>query len=401
MSSIDEKTFINPTTNSINTNSPPKFMHSITEPFNNLPVPQLKRSQSTSAYRSFSDVGEKPTFSGPDMNMPEMNLSGWEDIMYQEQDLKVGDMILNARDQTLSFGSIGTQRVYSQPYDDTFKDKEMTTITVQKWADDRIPTNNDSILEKHINNHRTDIYYFDFFAIFEIGSNRIPISYCNTTASYKGAHLGSHSGDTTETKIIRVIIMNLDGSTNMEYVRIQKLRHTIVLNIPNLVELSKTETVAIYLYNAGYNGGREHTLDNYRPQDTVCDICTVDEDNNKKKYLFESPLYTEDSITHSAAMVSLISVNSDEVKINILQKFAQGIATAPENLYHRIKDKFWPELTELEPSLKAFDTKPTPTNHIEEADDELDELPGVLPPPMAGLQRSNAQPIRRSMAGQP
>jgi hypothetical protein len=165
--------------------------------------------------------------------------------------------------------------------------------------------------------------------------------------------------------------MNLDGSTNMEYVRIQKLRHTIVINIPNLVELSKTESVAIYLYNAGYNVGREHTLDNYKPQETVCDIYAVDEDNNKTKYLFESPLYTEDSITHSAALVSLISVNSDEVKINILQKFAQGIATAPEKLYCRIKDKFWPELTELEPSLKAFDTKPTPTTHEEEADDEL------------------------------
>jgi len=404
MSSIDEKTFITPSTNSTNstpstnsTNTVSKIKHSITEAYNNSSVPRFKRTQTTSAYRSFSSVGDEPTFTGSNMDMPEMNLSGWEDIMYQEQDLKVGDMILNARDQTLSFGSIGTQRVHSQPYDNTFKDKEMTTITVQKWAADRIPTNNDSILEKHINNHRTDTYYFDFFAIFEIGGNRMPITYSNTTASYKGTHLGSHSGDTTETKIIRVIIMNLDGSTNMEYVRIQKLRHTIVLNIPNLVELSKTESVAIYLYNAGYNVGREHTLDNYMPQETVCDICTVDEDNNKKKYLFESPLYTEDSITHSAALVSLISVNSDEVKINILQKFAQGIAIAPEKLYCRIKDKFWPELTELEPSLKAFDTKPTPTTHEEEADDEQ---PGVPPPPMTGLQRSNAQPFRRSMAGQ-
>jgi hypothetical protein len=156
MSSIDEKTFITPSTNSTNstpstnsTNTVPKIKHSITEAYNSS-VPQFKRAQTTSAYRSFSSVGDKPIFTGS-MDMPEMDLSGWEDIMYQEQDLKVGDMILNARDQTLSFGSIGTQRVHSQPYDDTFKDKEMTTITVQKWTADRIPTNNDSILEKYIN----------------------------------------------------------------------------------------------------------------------------------------------------------------------------------------------------------------------------------------------------------
>jgi hypothetical protein len=404
MSSIDKKTFINPTTNpinpttnSINTNSPPKLMHSITEPFNNLPGTQFKRSRSTIAYRSFTGEGDKPKISGSDMS--EIILSEWDDITYQELDLKVGDVRLNARDQTLSFGSIGTQLVSSYQYNDSLENKEMTTINVQQWPADRIPTNGDSSLDAYINSyHNTEKYFFDFFAIFEIGNNRIPITYCNTTASYKEIHLGSHSGDITETKIIRVNVMNLDGSTSIKYVEIKKLRHTIILNIPNLVEISKTEPVAVYLYNAGYNGGREHMLYNYMSQETVCDIYTVDEDNNKKKYLFESPLYTEDSITHSAALVSLISVNSEEVKINILQKFAQGIATDPTKLYNRIKNKFWAELTELEPSLKAFDTKPTPTTHVEEADDDLDELPGVLPPPMAGLQRSNAQPLRRSIA---
>lgn len=377
MSSIDEKTYINTNSNDT-TNSIPKITHSITEPSNKTTPPKFLRTSSTTAYRSFSCVGEQPTFSGPDMSdildFPGINQNGWENIIYQDQDLKIGDSILNARDQTLSFGSIGTQSVYSHPSNDTYKDKEMPTIVVQKWEADRKPTNNDSILEKHINNHRTGTYYFDFFAIFEIGGNRIPISYIKTAAHYKGLHLGSHSGDTTETKIIRANVMNLDGSMTVEYIRIHKLRHTIILNIPNLVELSKTEAISIYLYNAGYNGGKEHTLDNYMPQETVCDILTVDEDNNKKKYLFESPLYTDDSITHSAALVSLISVKNDEVKIHILQKFAQGIASAPNILYSRIKDKFWAELTELEPSLKAHDTN---TESIMEED--LPPLPPGMP----------------------
>lgn len=361
MSSIDMNT---KTTN-------PKIIKSIT----NIPnAPILKRS-CTDTYRSISSVGNKATISDIKFDGIDADQSGWSNVPYEETDLHDGDILLNNTSNTLRFGSIGSQSISKVKYNKSYDDEVMPEFKVNIWPTDKVLSNNDTILETFINKGDNDIHYYDFFAVIQIDNATYPIAYNKCVNYYKDKHLASHSGDTTETKLIRVFIINLDGTITVEYVQIRKLRHTIIINIPNLIEIANDKSVAVFLYNAGYNGGCEHMLVNYMPQEIVCDISIIDVDNNKKKYLFESPLYAEDSVKHSAALVAMVSIKSDEAKIHILQKFEQGSASNPDILHRRVITKYKTSLLELDTSLQSVE--------------DHDEMPQfMLPPPMVGIQRS-------------
>jgi len=357
----------------------PKIIKSITEIPNAMPI--LKRS-CTDTYRSISSVGDKATISDIKFDGINADQSGWCDIPYEETDLHDGDIILNNISNTLSFGSVGSQSIRKLKYDKSYDDKIMPEFKVTIWPADKVQSNNDSILETFINKGKNDIHYYDFFAVIQIDNDTYPIAYNRCVNYYKDRHLASHSGDITETKLIRVFIINLDGTTTIEYVNIVKLRHTIIINIPNLIEIANDKSVAVFLYNAGYNGGREHTLVNYMPQETVCDISIIDVDNNKKKYLFESPLYAKDSLEYSAALVAIVSIKSDEAKIYIHQKFEHGIASKPNVLHRKI-------ITKYKTSLQSVEEHAHEQQDHEQHDHGHEEMPQfMLPPPMLGIQRS-------------
>jgi hypothetical protein len=404
MFSIDEKTTIptntntNPNTNTDVITKKPEILRGITSAPSN--ILKLTRQSSTGAYRSITSLGAKPEISGNITTSSDkaldIDLNGWLNIQYEDNDLVPGNKITNSISHTLSVGSIGTQLISSKSYNYEYYDKQvMPTFTVKKWETDRKQNKTDTLLEKYFNTPHEDSVnknFYDFFAVFQIGNTRIYLTYKITNAIYKGIHLGSHSGDITEDKVIRVNIVNLDGSIEKKYITITKLRHTIILNIPNLVKIAETEPVAVFFYNAGYIMGSEHKLDNYIEQETVCDVCTIDDDNNKKKYLFEAPIYTTDSENHSAALVSIISIDNNDVNINVVRFFSQGIATKPEILHSKIKETFWATLTEVEPALKAFDTLETSTKENTLAE-EAPNIPQIQAPIQGIIRRSFARQL--------
>ena len=397
MSSIDEKTTIPTNTNPELITKKPKIFKSIT--CGPTDVPKLTHQLSTNNYRSISCIGAKPHISeNTTMNIClDMDLDGWLNIPYEDNDLVPGNNIINSKNHTLSMGSIGTQLISSKSYNYEYYDTQvMPTFTVKKWETDRKQNKTDTLLEKYFNtshSHEDSVNnFYDFFAVFQIGNTQINLTYSITNATYKETHLGSHSGDITEDKVIRVKVVNLDGSIDIKYITITKLRHTIILNIPNLVKIAETEPVAVFFYNAGYDMGSEHKLDNYIKQETVCDMCTIDDDNNKKKYLFEAPIYTKDSENHSAALVSMISIDNNDVNINVVRFFSQGIATKPKILHSKIKDTFWTELTEVAPALKSFDTLQT-SKKEDTVEEEARDIPHFMPHIPGGIRRSFARQI--------
>ena len=345
--------------------------------------PKVMRSISVENYKQLSKGCDYTDIADdiPD-DIQQFDFNTWRKIEYNDSELQVGDVILSSINSTLSFGSIGTQSV---TYCSDTKSPDIMEIKVTKHNSDWKPTNETSIIEQFINGISLPEFYYDLFAVIKIGNDIRQVTYADQTASWNKMHIASHSGDVHERFNARVHTLNTNETQN---VKIKKLRHTIILDIANLAIISQTQPVAVFLYNAGYNRGRLHNLSNYMPQETVCDVFYVTEDDDKKKALFEAPIYTEDSKNNSAVLVSVITIQPHHIETRLVRKYAHGIVSRAGCLHNKIEQKYWSELLENQEQLKQFNINAPTSTDTTEALPALPAMPPAMPP--LGIMRSMA-----------
>jgi len=319
------------------------------------PKPKLSRQSSTANYRSQTQSsGGSVNITQSSSDEIDFDFNAWEDIQYKSEDLKINDRVNHNNNYELRFGTIGDQQfnhTYNKPYDNNI---HMVHIP---------PKNNDEehndipLLEHFIHGTHIPIFYFDLWALIKIGNDELFVSFNNNSAYYEDMHIAQHSGDVTVKDIICAITTH-DGEQQKHYLTNTKLRHTIILNIPNLTKIAHNKPVVVFIYNTGWNTGSEtgseHKLENYKPQQTVCDIGIIDSMNNKQKYLFEAPLYSDDSKIFSGAAVTMVTVTQEDTNVRIIQLFENGIASSPLEIHKKCEKKYWSDFKMLEPTLESF-----------------------------------------------
>lgn len=401
MSSIQE-TNSNPNTNlNTNPNTIPdiKRSHTVMPSAETHQAPRKIQRQPTTAYRSFTCASKKQNNQSSDeeLNDEELNteiniFSDNKSIEYEATDLENGNKLNHNKNHPIKFGSIGTQSIRTKTTvdNDSKEEPTMPVYKVDQWESDRQSNNDDSLKDLTLNKKEGKKLFFDLFAVIRIGGEYHHCTFNNRNLNYNKKQIAVHSGDTTENATVRIQYNKLTGETVTYYADELKLRHTLYINVENLVEISKDTPVVVYILNAGYNQNNESNLDNYKPQETVNDTHIVDTYNTQKKYLMLPPIYSDDSVNHTAALVSMITF-TDNVELHILTKYSHGIVTNPTSLIKKIETTYWEDLVAIEPSLSLFDKYTTPSQTEPQAQQAQHAQHAQHAAPY--------QPIRRSMAG--
>jgi hypothetical protein len=181
--------------------------------------------------------------------------------------------------------------------------------------------------------------FIDMFAVIHIGNTQISSNFINDILYYKGEALIWHSRYIVYSYFLNIINENDNTS---RYVNIKKFNQSILLESANLLKLSETEQVAIFLYGTQFvDDGNRNIKSNNSP--ITCN------DTRTKKQILSLHNIIEPCSTGLLAVITFVN---SAIKITKLDYNVKGIYNNKPNQIHQIiKDNYFDEIIKIEPSI--------------------------------------------------